>query len=528
MAKTANESTRHIWMLTTIVATLLLGTGSALGLDCSECHKLHLTGDDFSAWRSDTGDWQNAGDAQLNPDNEKLLMTRSGSGALVNGPTGRTVNLFSKREFGDLRAHIEFVTAKDSNSGVYFQGRYEIQVYDSWQKASEYPGIECAGIYQRWDDKRNPQGYEGHSPRANVSRPPGKWQTLDVVFRAPRFDKSGRKIANARFEKVVHNGVLVHRDVELTGPTRASAYNDEKPLGPLMLQGDHGPVGYCNIWVAPAGPNPFFAFDNAAEDANHKTIQEQAKLLKELGYAGIGPHYAGPGPMADMLTVLDKNNLEMFAVYTGINIDPGAQPYDPTLKEGIKVLAGRSAILWIFAQSKECRPSAQEGDARAVEILRELADEATKHDVRIALYPHTGFWIETVDDAVRIAEKVNRPNVGVTFNLCHWLRVSQSRDAKAVLEKAMPHLFVVSINGADADGKDWKTLIQTLDRGTFDMKGFLETLRDAGYTGPIGFQGYGIGGDAYDNLKRTMTAWEKHSRVLRGDVKPFGEPKKTP
>jgi len=93
---------------------------------------------------------------------------------------------------------------------------------------------------------------------------------------------------------------------------------------------------------------------------------------------------------------------------------------------------------------------------------------------------------------------------------------------------ALPRLFVVSINGADTDGKDWKTLIQTLDRGTFDMKGFLETLRDAGYTGPIGFQGYGIGGDAQDNLRRTMTAWEKHSQVLRGDVTPFGAPKRSP
>ena len=517
---------RRIWVIRMIAASVLLFTGLAAGRDCSECHKRHLTGGDFSAWQSNTGDWQNAGDAQLNPENEKLLMTRSGSGALVNGPTGRTVNLFSKQEFGDLRAHVEFVVSKDSNSGVYFQGRYEIQVYDSWQKPSEYPGIECAGIYQRWDDQRNPQGYEGHSPRLNVSRPPGKWQILDVVFRAPRFDKTGRKIANARFEKVVHNGVLVHRDVELTGPTRASAYNDEKPVGPLMLQGDHGPVGYCNIWVAPAGPNPFFAFDNAAEDAKHKTIQEQAKMLKELGYAGIGPHYAGLGPTAEMLKELDENNLELFAVYTGINIDAGAQAYDLSLKEGMKVLAGRNAILWIFAQSKQYKPSAQGGDGRAVEILQELADEAAKHQVRISLYPHTGFWIETMDDAVRIAEKVARRNVGVTFNLCHWLRVSSSRDAKTVLEKAMPHLSVVSINGADTDGKDWKTLIQTLDRGTLDMKGFLETLRDAGYTGPIGFQGYAIGGDAYDNLKRTMAAWEKHSQVLRGDVTPFGVPRK--
>ncbi len=251
-------------------------------------------------------------------------------------------------------------------------------------------------------------------------------------------------------------------------------------------------------------------------------------MLKELGYAGIGPHYTGPGPMAEMLKELDKNDLQSFAVYTGINIDPGAQAYDPSLPEGINVFEGRNTILWIFAQSKQHKPSAPEGDARAVEILRELADRAAQHQVRIALYPHTGFWMETVDDTVRIAEKVNRPNVGVTFNLCHWLRVSQSREAKAVLERAMPRLFVVSINGADTDGKDWKTLIQTLDRGTFDMKGFLETLRDVGYSGPVGFQGYAIGGDAYDNLKRTKAAWEKHSQVLRGDVTPFGVPRKAP
>ena len=527
MTSTANESARHIRMVVTTVAALLFPAGGVLGLDCSQCHKLHLTGDDFSAWRSETGDWQNAGDAQLNPDNERLLKTRSGSGAFVNGPTGRTVNLFSKQEFGDLRAHLEFVVSEDSNSGVYFLGRYEVQVYDSWRKPSEYAGIECAGIYQRWDDSKQ-QGFESHSPRVNASKAPGKWQTLDVVFRAPRFDKTGRKIANARFEKVLHNGILVHRDIEVTGPTRASAYNDEKPVGPLMLQGDHGPVGYCNIWVAPAGPNPFFAMDTATKDPNHQTAAEQAKMLKELGYAGMGCGYAGPGPLAEMLTELDKNDLQLFAVYTGINVDPGEQAYDPTLKEAMRVLEGRNTILWLFAQSKTLKPSAPEGDDRAVAILQELADAAAAHKVRISLYHHHAFWLETIEHAVRIAKRVNRPNVGVTFNLCHWLRVSESRNAQAVIAEAMPHLSVVNINGADTVGQDWKTLIQTLDCGTFDMKGFLETLRDAGYTGPIGFQGYGIGGDAHDNLKRTMAAWEKHSQVLRGEVTPFGEPKKAP
>lgn len=516
--------TRYLRIVT--VLAVLFTSITATGKDCSACHKLDLTGKDLSTWRADTAQWQVVGGAHVDPAADKALVAEPGSGAILNGPAGKTANLFSKQEFGDVRAHIEFVVPKDSNSGVYLMGRYEVQVFDSWQKQGEYPGIECGGIYQRWDENRSPKGFEGHSPRVNASKGPGQWQTFDVVFRAPRFDKAGRKIANARFEKVVHNGVLVHSDIELTGPTRACAYEDEKPAGPLMLQGDHGPVAYRNLWVAPAGPNPFFAMDTATKDDKRQTAGEQAQMLKELGYPGIGIGYAGVDALKETLDELDRRDLQLFAIYTGINVDPGAQAYDPSLKEAFKVLHGRNTILWVFGQSGSLRPSTPDGDARATATLQELADEAALHKVRLSLYPHQGFWLETIEDAVRVAQQVNRPNVGVTFNLCHWLRVSKDRNMKAALERAMPRLSVVNINGADTDGQDWKTLIQTLDRGTFDVRGFLETLRDAGYTGPIGFQGYGIGGDAHDNLERTMTAWEKHSEVLRGDVKPFGEPKK--
>jgi sugar phosphate isomerase/epimerase len=519
-------TTRHGRLKAVTVAISLVFCVAATARDCSECHKLQFSGDDLSAWRGDTGRWEVVADALLKPGNEKMLASKPGKGAIINGSEGRSVNLLSKQDFGDVHAHVEFMVSKDSNSGVYLMGRYEVQVFDSWQKASDYPGIECGGIYQRWNENRDPKGFEGHSPRVNVSKRPGEWQTFDIVFRAPRFDKTGRKIANARFETVVHNGVLVHRDIEVTGPTRASAFEDEKPLGPLMLQGDHGPVAYRNIWLAPAGPNPFFAMDTATKDPNHQTAAQQAQMLKELGYAGSGIGYEGTAALAETLKQLDARDLQLFAVYAGINIDPGGQPYDPSLKDAFKVLEGRNVILWVLVQSKEHKSSAPAGDARGVEILRELADAAAPHQVRIALYPHQGFWLETTEDAVRVADKVNRPTVGVTFNLCHWLRVSSSRDARAVIEKAMPRLMVVNINGADTDGRDWNTLIQTLDRGTFDVRGFLETLRDAGYTGPIGFQGYGIGGDVHENLKRTMAAWEKYSQVLRGDVKVFGEPKK--
>ena len=495
-------------LVTVLCLALTVDVGAA---DIREA--VSLTGSDFSAWRADTGNWEIVADTFTNPQNEKLLSSRPGTGVIVNGPTGRTSHLFSKAEFGDIKAHIEFMVSKDSNSGVYFMGRYELQVFDSWQKESAYPGIECGGIYQRWDNSREPKGYEGHSPRVNASRPPGKWQMFDVVFRAPRFDKSGRKVANARFEKVAHNGVFIHEDVELTGPTRAGAYNDEKAAGPLILQGDHGPVAYRNIRIEPAGPNPFFAMDTATKDAKHKTAKQQVQMVKELGYAGIGCT-AGKG-LGEMLEELDKNGLRLFTVYLGVNIDPDQQKYGPELKEAIEVLKGRNAMLWLFVRSNKLRPSSPEGDARAVEIIREVADMAAEFRVRVALYPHYGFWIERVEDAVRVARKVDRKNVGVTFNLCHWLRVDDEKNMKSLINSAMPHLFVVTINGADSGGKDWKTLIQTLDRGTFDMRRFLKTLSDCGYTGPIGLQGYGIGGDAHDNLKRSMNAWLSLNDVRR-------------
>ncbi len=91
------------------------------------------------------------------------------------------------------------------------------------------------------------QGYEGHVPRVNASRAPGLWQTLHIRFCAPRFDASGAKVEDARFELVVLNGAVLHQDVTVSGPTRAAAFTDEAPMGPLMIQGDHGPVAFRNV-----------------------------------------------------------------------------------------------------------------------------------------------------------------------------------------------------------------------------------------------------------------------------------------
>lgn len=226
------------------LAALLFGVAQTSSPAAGKAEIL-FNGKDLTGWRQPTGDWLAAKAVSLDSANPEKFTLEPGQGVLVNGPGGRSVNLITEAEFGDVQAHVEFCVPKHSNSGVYLMGRYEVQVYDSFGvEKDQYPGIECGGIYPRWINEKN---VDGHSPRVNASKPPGQWQSFDIVFRAPRFDASGKKTANARFVKVVHNGKPIHDNIELNGPTRASRWDDEKPTGPLLLQGDHGPVAYRNL-----------------------------------------------------------------------------------------------------------------------------------------------------------------------------------------------------------------------------------------------------------------------------------------
>jgi hypothetical protein len=112
---------------------------------------------------------------------------------------------------------------------------------------------DCGAIYQRWDPSRGKgkEGYEGYAPNVNASKPPGEWQSFDIVFRAPRFDAMGKKTANAVFVKVLHNGKVIHENVECTGTTRGEKLSNEAPTGPILLQGDHGQVAYRNLKLTP-------------------------------------------------------------------------------------------------------------------------------------------------------------------------------------------------------------------------------------------------------------------------------------
>ncbi|SOD82533.1 3-keto-disaccharide hydrolase [Spirosoma fluviale] len=193
--------------------------------------------------------WKIVGDVFYDLNKEGKGTTKTGIGVLVNDLSGKSKEqLFTKLEHGDLELDLDFMMEKGSNSGIYLQGRYEVQLFDSW--GVKVPkSSDCGAIYERWDDKRpdGQKGYQGHPPTQNVSKAPGLWQHFHIVFRAPRFNQAGEKIANARFLKVIMNGVTVQENIEVLGPTRSAGFQDEKPTGPLMIQGDHGPVAFRNI-----------------------------------------------------------------------------------------------------------------------------------------------------------------------------------------------------------------------------------------------------------------------------------------
>ncbi|MHC5026361.1 MAG: family 16 glycoside hydrolase [Planctomycetota bacterium] len=202
---------------------------------------------DLLTFREPHGLWSMVGDVKEPTDAAGTLATTEGAGVLTNA-AGRTSNIATALEHGDAMLALEFMVPKGSNSGIYLMGRYEIQILDSYGVA-EPRHSDCGGVYQRWAPSRGRgnEGYDGVPPRENATFPPGEWQRMFIDFRAPRFDASGRKTENARFNEVVLNGVVIHENVEATGPTRAAMFNDERAYGPLMLQGDHGPVAYRNV-----------------------------------------------------------------------------------------------------------------------------------------------------------------------------------------------------------------------------------------------------------------------------------------
>ncbi len=205
-------------------------------------------GSDLSNWEAAPGYFINA---QEVPEYLEALQTHHGPAPWKVEDGVMTVvpgsgNIMTKMGFTDFHLHIEWKTPSEidgdgqgrGNSGVFLQGLYEIQVLDSWQNPT-YPNGQAGSIYKQT------------APMVNASRPPGEWQSYDIFFYAPYFDDTGKLIRPA-YVTVLHNGVLIHHNQKIKGPTTfigPPSYTPHPRKLPIGLQ-DHGDyVSFRNIWI---------------------------------------------------------------------------------------------------------------------------------------------------------------------------------------------------------------------------------------------------------------------------------------
>ena len=260
-------------------------------------------------------------------------------------------------------------------------------------------------------------------------------------------------------------------------------------------------------------PNPFYAMDTAFQRGGMTTADEFA-LVAKLGYAGFAWHECAPDQAKAIVAEAGKAGLKMHTIYCAASVTPqGMLAVGAKLPELMAALKGSGAIIWLHVGGKGPAFASLTGDEPLVKKLRELSDIAAANGLRIAIYPHMGEWTAKFADATKLALVVKHPQFGVTFNLCHAMAMGEEQAIPALLDQAKAVLFTVSICGADTGvtGGDWGKLIQTLDKGTFNQVVLLKKLKAIGFTGPIGFQGYGIKGKAEEILGPTMNAWRKLS-----------------
>jgi sugar phosphate isomerase/epimerase len=265
-----------------------------------------------------------------------------------------------------------------------------------------------------------------------------------------------------------------------------------------------------------AAANPFFVFDNGLHADDLKTIDAQLDLVKELGFDGLSWRTDSLERVKQVLDGVKARGLKLFVIYINLDLKDGKLVYDPRVKEIVALCKGTDTMIWPNLTSKQFKPSDPAGDDIAVAGLRELAELCSANGLRIALYPHVNMWVHRVEDALRVVKKVERPNVGLTFNLCHALLDNAEDRIPALLDEVAPHLFLATINGADSHPEKvtMTNAVQTLDHGSYDVGAVLKKLNGLGFKGPIGLQCYNIKGEPKTLLTGSMSAWKKMSAQL--------------
>ena len=264
-----------------------------------------------------------------------------------------------------------------------------------------------------------------------------------------------------------------------------------------------------------------FAFQTGFANADSKAPKDLVRLVDESGFDGV--ELMGLDQLHEFLPHLRSRGLKLHSLYLKLDLDQPDRPLDPRWNDMLNRHGSEMHAVWFHIHSQKYGRSDPAGDSECVKILRRISDQVSPYKMTIGIYQHVGLWAERFSDGVRVARKVDRPNVGAVFNLCHYLKTVGAENLEKELSDAFPHLALVSINGADqgeTTSMGWGKLIQPLDQGTFDVTRVLRVLKNRGYEGPIGLQGFGIREKPEVFFPRSVAAYQGLLEKVNHEIDP--------
>ena len=283
-------------------------------------------------------------------------------------------------------------------------------------------------------------------------------------------------------------------------------------------------LGCATIASAQKVTNDFFALHNIIRgDSTYNTFDKQVELVKKAGFDGIEINQVDS--FEGMKAALDKHQFTGSYFYIKLKLE---EPYvDKRVAAYIQQLKGTNTIIspFIVSESKRFKPSSHDADTLVVRLVRKIADWAKEADLEVAIYPHFSFVIERTDHALALVKQINRKNVGLTFNLCHWLATTsqlERSELKSHLKELKPYLKMMTICGANdvmtQQKTVWDDYILPLGTGSFDTYGLLKyMLKDLKFKKPIGVQCYNIKGDKPQLVQNTITVWKGYKSRLENE-----------
>lgn len=424
----------------------LLGTTAIFAQQLTEQEEIKLN--DLSAFISPGNNWSVVENITLSPRKENEVNFTKGSGVLVHhaGKKDKGADLFTQLQHGHLVLELDFLLSKGANSGIYLQGNYEVQLNDSWAVLSPQAS-DNGGIYERWDDTK-PEGFKGfggYAPRQNASKAPGLWQHLKVVFQAPQFDAAGVKRSNARILSAELNGVLVHDNLELFGPTKGGR-DQEKPLGPLRLQSGDGLAAFKNIKIS--------------------KVPEDQLYGKKIGSDGTDPIYidAPVNTMIRSFVDISYNKRAVHAISVGT---PQKVHYSYDLDNGL-LLFGWSGE---FVDATPMWDGRGNGTSKARGVITRFTDKLAPAVAKLST-PQATWPTDTIGTGFRtrgyILDNEDKPKFKYDIygaNVTDSIKVvadGKGLSRTITIDKPVPNLYVLLANGNN---------IQEIAKGLYRVDG---------------------------------------------------------